>query len=131
MPIQTKKRDPKVEKEYGGVKTQVYVIKTELVPKVNDMSDPLGEVLVFGPVRGGVRKVVIYTNRDLNEGEIDLRIKWLVEYNRGAACVKCGYRYDGGRYIKVVATRNGTLYHNVVCSKCDARVELLVSIATG
>jgi len=131
MQAQTKKRDPKVEKEYGGVKTQVYVIKTELVPKTKDALDPLGEVLVFGPVRGGVRKVVIYTNRDLNEGEIDLRIKWLVEYSRGVACVKCGYRYDGGRYIKVVATRNGTLYHDVVCSGCDARVELLASIATG
>jgi hypothetical protein len=131
MPNQTKKRNPQIEKEYGGIKTQVYIVKTELVPKVNDISDPLGEILIFGPTRGGVRKVVIYTNRDLNEEGVDLRIKWLVEYNRGIACVKCGYKYDGGRYIKVVATRNGTLYHDVVCDRCDPRLGAFASIATG
>jgi hypothetical protein len=129
MQVQTKKY--KIEKEYGGIKTQVYVVKTELVPKTNDALDPLGEVLIFGPVRSGIRRVVIYTNRDLNEGEIDLRIKWLVEYSRGVACVKCGYKYDGGRYVKIVATRNGTMYHDVVCSRCDVRSELLASIATA
>jgi hypothetical protein len=119
--MQTKNKTPNLEKEYDrGVKTRVYVIKTELLPQTSDAYESVGEMIVFTPARDGVRKVVIYTNRELNEGEIDLRVRWFLGGH--AACTRCGCRYDNSRYVGVVATRNGTFYHSVVCGNCNTGV---------
>jgi len=72
---------PTIVKEYDGLKTEVYVVKTSeaVLPRTSDLFEPVGELLILGAVKNNIRKAVILTNKELAEEQIDFRIRWALE----------------------------------------------------
>ena len=116
----------KFVKQYD-VETHVYVKKTELLSIVDDKFETTAETIVISSVKNNIRKVIILTNKELTEEEVDLRIKTFL-MQRNIACTKCGYRYDNTRYVSITATRNGTYYHNITCERCNQNILYVSSI---
>ena len=120
-------RTKKLVKQYD-VETHVYIKQTELLSIVDDKFETAAETIVISSVKNNIRKIVILTNKELTEEEVDLRIKTFLMQRNKIACTKCGYRYDNTRYVSITATRNGTYYHNMVCERCNPNILYVSSI---
>jgi DNA-directed RNA polymerase subunit RPC12/RpoP len=120
-------KNPKIEIIHGKTKYMVFQKITGLVPRTEAGEE--ADYIIVGPEKEGAVNVVVLANRDLNEEELALRVKWFADTR--PKCVKCGAAYSGKNYMEVVAIRNGTRYLDVRCDRCEPRITWLSAMVIG
>jgi flavoprotein len=91
-------------------------VKTIIFVSVHDK--PVQESVIVGPTGYFTRRVLVVTNRDLSEAEVD-RLVAKVLGNHDRRCHRC---HLSGPYLKIDIKNGEPDFSTAVCGQCDPHI---------